>query len=268
MTNRNVFRASSQLQVVDSDAGRKPLTYGDKTQDKLRVEQLAEQIGELQNLLYAEHGRKILIILQGMDTSGKDGTVRGVFGRIDPLGVRCVGFKAPSLAEREHDFLWRVHQQVPGNGEIVIFNRSHYEDVLISRVHGWIDEPEYKRRYAHIRHFERMLADTGTVLLKFFLHISKDEQKQRLQARIDDPGKHWKFDPKDLDERQHWDSYQHAYQEAIIETDADNAPWYIIPSDSKTHRNLAVATVLHETMAAMQLAVPAPNHDLQHFKIV
>ena len=190
------FRATKKQKVVDVDAGAKPLSSGDKAEDKLQVDAIAQRIAELQDVLYAQHKHKILIVLQGMDTSGKDGTVRGVFGKIDPLGVRSVAFKGPTAVEKDHDYLWRIHQQVPGAGEFTIFNRSHYEDVLITRVHGWIDDKEGARRYEHIRNFEKMLAETDTVILKFFLHISKDEQKQRLEERIADPDKHWKFDPR------------------------------------------------------------------------
>jgi PPK2 family polyphosphate:nucleotide phosphotransferase len=169
--------------------------------------------------------------------------------------------------EKEHDFLWRIHREAPGQGEIVIFNRSHYEDVLVPRVHGWIDDKTCKQRYAHIRDFERMLAETGTVIVKFFLHISKDEQKARLQARLDDPQKHWKFDPQDLEERKFWSDYQAAYAELLAETDADHAPWYVIPSDSKTHRNLAVAAIFKETLEGMKLAYPEPHADYSKLKV-
>jgi PPK2 family polyphosphate:nucleotide phosphotransferase len=267
MNAREVFRTPKTLRVRDADASRKPLAGTDKQQDKQRTEQFAQRIAELQNMLYAEHGRKLLVILQGTDTSGKDGTIKGVFGKIDPLGIRSVAFKAPTPAERDHDFLWRVHQQVPGAGEIVIFNRSHYEDVLITSVHGWIDEAECEHRYAHIRDFERMLAQTGTVILKCFLHISSAEQKQRLQARLDDPEKHWKFDVIDLEERKRWNDYQRAYQRAIEATDTDHAPWYVIPADSKTQRNLAIAAIVLETMEGMKLAFPPGNPQLAKLKI-
>ncbi len=260
-----LFRAGGASKIADAAASAKPLSSGDKAEDKLRAEKMAEEIALLQNVFYAEHRRKLLIVLQGMDTSGKDGTIKGVFGRIDPLGIRSVAFKAPTPAEREHDYLWRIHGQVPAQGEIVIFNRSHYEDVLITRVHDWIDDKECKRRYAQIRDFERMLAETGTVLLKFFLHISKDEQKKRLEERLADPDKHWKFDPQDLEERKYWPSYCDLYARAIKETDADHAPWYVIPADSKTHRNLAIAQIVRDTMQAMTLAYPAPHPD--YFKI-
>jgi len=265
------FRAKKKLDLHDDDAASKPLAQSgkkdDKSDDKLRVLELAGRIAGYQDVLYAARQRKLLVVLQGMDTSGKDGTIRGVFGQIDPLGIRSVAFRAPTQNEREHDYLWRIHQQVPGQGEIVIFNRSHYEDVLITRVHGWIDDKECRRRYAQIRDFERMLAESGTVLLKFFLHISKEEQKQRLQARIDDPDKHWKFDPQDLAERQHWADYQQAYQQAIQETDADHAPWYVIPADSKTQRNLAIASILTEVLDKMQLRYPPANPDYAKLRV-
>ncbi|MEO6351866.1 MAG: PPK2 family polyphosphate kinase [Oxalobacteraceae bacterium] len=267
-----LFRAKKKLSLDDGDAASKPLALSgkndNKADDKLRVIALAERISGYQDVFYAARQHKLMVVLQGMDTSGKDGTVRGVFGLIDPLGIRSVAFKAPTQNEREHDYLWRIHQQVPGQGEIVIFNRSHYEDVLITRVHGWIDDKECLRRYAQIRDFERMLVESGTVLLKFFLHISKEEQKQRLQARIDDPDKHWKFDPQDLQERQHWDDYQQAYQQAIQETDTDHAPWYVIPADSKTHRNLAIASIVTDVLDKLQLRYPPANPDYAKLKIV
>ena len=226
------------------------------------IETLATELAKLQDIFYAEKNRKLLIVLQGMDTSGKDGAVKGVFKNIDPLGLRCHAFKAPTTTEKAHDFLWRVHQQVPVQGEVVIFNRSHYEDVLITHVHGWIDDAERDRRLAHICDFERMLAETGTVILKFFLHISKDEQKERLQARIDDPNKHWKFDVQDIEERKHWTKYQQAYTTALQQTDTDYAPWFVVPANSKTHRNLAIATVVKESLQSMKLNYPPAKSEL------
>lgn len=267
MNAEKVFRASKKPTFSEADAASKPLSSSDKAADKLQVDRLAQQIAELQNIFYADHSRKLLVVLQGMDTSGKDGTVTGVFGKIDPLGIRSISFKAPSIVERDHDYLWRVHREVPGQGEIVLFNRSHYEDVLITRVHGWIDAKECTRRYAQIRDFERMLVETGTVMLKFFLHISKDEQKQRLEERLADPDKHWKFDPKDLDERQFWTDYQDAYKAAIEETNTDYAPWYVIPANSKTHRNLACASVVLETLQSMKLAYPPPHPEYAKLKV-
>jgi PPK2 family polyphosphate:nucleotide phosphotransferase len=268
------FRAKAGLQLDDADANERSLASEEesksdgKAADKLDTLALADKIAEYQNILVGQKKHKLLIILQGMDTSGKDGTIRGVFGQINPLGAHTVAFKAPSIVELEHDYLWRIHQEVPRKGEIVIFNRSHYEDVLITRVHGLIDGAECKRRFAHIRDFERMLAETGTVILKFFLHISKGEQKERLEERLADASKNWKFDPQDLVERESWKQYQEAYSEAISATDADHAPWYVIPADSKTQRNLVIANIVIEKLESMDLAFPARNADFKKLKVV
>lgn len=261
------FRASSKSVIKDDAAAAKPLSSGDKTADKLQVTALSEQIGALQDMLYAGHEHKILVVLQGMDTSDKDGAVSGVFANVNPQGIRIANFKAPTELEKQYDYLWRVHQQVPRRGEITVFNRSHYEDVLITRVHDWIDEAECKRRYAQIRDFERLLAETGTTIIKCFLHISKDEQKGRLQERVDDPLKHWKFDVQDVEERKSWDAYQDVYTKAIQETDADHAPWYLIPANSKTHRNLAIANIVLETLQDLKLSFPPPKPELDGLKI-
>jgi len=267
MQFREQFRSPSKIQIKDEAAAAKPLSSGDKLADKLLLQELSLQIAEQQAMLYAESKRKVLVVLQGMDTSGKDGTVAGVFGNVNPEGIRVVSFKAPSQLEQQHDYLWRIHQQVPRHGELAIFNRSHYEDVLITRVHDWIDEAECLRRYAQIKDFERLLSQTGSVIIKFFLHISKDTQRQRLQERIDDPNKHWKFDPQDLAERESWSSYQEVYARAIAATDTDHAPWYIIPANSKTHRNLAIANVVLETLQAMQLSYPPAKAELAGIKV-
>ncbi|HYD60809.1 MAG TPA: PPK2 family polyphosphate kinase [Noviherbaspirillum sp.] len=265
MNVREQFRARHPLKLTEDGAGAKPLSSGNKEADKARVAEQAERIAACQDIFYAERRRKLLIILQGMDTSGKDGTVRGVFGRLDPLGVRCVAIRAPSVDERERDYLWRVHREVPAQGQLVVFNRSHYEDVLYPAVHGQIDDKECTRRYQQIRDFERMLCETGTVVLKFFLHISKEEQRQRLQARLEQADKHWKVDPNDLQERKYWDAYRAFYQSVIEKTDTDAAPWYVIPADSKTHRNLAIASIMVETLDEMKLAYPPANPE--YFRI-
>jgi PPK2 family polyphosphate:nucleotide phosphotransferase len=202
-----------------------------------------------------------------MDTSGKDGTVRAMFSGISPMGIRAAAFKAPTDNELAHDYLWRVHQQVPVKGEIAIFNRSHYEDVLITKVQGWIDDDECKRRYQQIRDFERMLTETGTVIVKVFLHISKEEQRERLQERLDDPDKQWKFNPGDIEQRKKWNDYLRAYEKAIRETDAPHAPWYIVPANSKPHRNLVIASLLLETLEGMDLSYPPPHPDLSSFTV-
>jgi PPK2 family polyphosphate:nucleotide phosphotransferase len=274
MNARERFRAPKDLALRDEDAGLTPLREknGEKSgsakqRERALTAELIGQVAHFQEMLFASRRQKLLLILQGMDTSGKDGTTRALFSQISPMGLRANGFAAPTERERAHDFLWRVHAHVPGNGEIAVFNRSHYEDVLVPRVLGDIDGKETKRRYAHIRDFERMLAETGTTIVKVFLHISKDEQKKRLQERLDDPEKHWKFDPTDLAVREQWDAYQRAYEDAINATNAGHAPWYIVPADSKTHRNLIVAHLLLETMQAMKLSWPAPKADLSTVKV-
>ena len=274
MSIADQFRASADFQIKETDASRKLLgavasgAENGKAIDKLQAVVLAEKIAKLQDVFIAAHEAKLLVILQGMDTAGKDGTVKGVFGQIHPLGARTVAFKAPSKTETDHDYLWRVHKEVPGKGEIVIFNRSHYEDVLISQVHGWIDDAECLRRYAQIGDFERMLSETGTVVLKFFLHISKDEQKSRLEERLADPDKHWKFDPQDTAERVYWDEYQRAYEKAIRATDCSHAPWYIVPADSKTQRNLVIASIVLEKLESLNLRYPPGNLEYSKIKVV
>ena len=261
------FLAPKKFELKEERAAAKPLSSGDKVIDKEQILRLAEQISEQQAILFAENRRKFLVVLQGMDTSGKDGTVSSVFGRVNPQGMRVISFKSPSPLELQHDYLWRVHQQVPRQGELVVFNRSHYEDVLISRVHDWIDGAECQRRYAQINDFERLLTETGTVVLKFFLHISKVTQRERLQERVDDPLKHWKFDAQDLKERESWDRYQEVYATAIEATNTPHAPWYIIPANSKTQRNLAVATIVLEALQAMQLAYPPAKPELAGIRV-
>jgi PPK2 family polyphosphate:nucleotide phosphotransferase len=227
-----------------------------KEQDSFELTQLAIEINALQDILHAEGKRKVLLILQGMDASGKDGTVRHVFSECDPLGIRLASFKAPNSEELAHDYLWRVHQVAPKAGELVIFNRSHYEDVLIVKVHDWIDETECKRRYAQINDFERLLTETGTTIIKCFLNISKEEQKVRMQERLADAKKTWKFNPGDLNERELWPQYMQAYEQAIKATSTDYAPWYVIPADSKTNRNLLISRLLLDALKSMKLKYP------------
>ena len=279
MKARTIFRATPDLKLREADAGRRLIgasaKQGNARRDKGELKELdrastaelIDRIAHLQARLYADRQQKLLVVLQGMDTSGKDGTVRTMFSRINPMGIRGVAFKAPTDNELAHDYLWRVHQQVPVKGEIAIFNRSHYEEVLITKVQGWIDNAECKRRYAQIRDFERMLAETGTVIIKIFLHISQEEQRQRLQERLDDPDKQWKFNPEDLVQRKSWDAYQRAYEKAIRETDAPHAPWYIIPANSKTQRNLAVASIVLETLESMKLHFPPSDPRLSSITV-
>ncbi|NOZ95382.1 MAG: polyphosphate kinase 2 family protein [Acidobacteria bacterium] len=235
---------------------------GGKKEGLAQLARVTEELVELQRLLYAEHGPRLLVVLQAMDTAGKDGTIRHVFGPLNPQGVQVRSFKKPTPRELDHDYLWRVHPFVPGRGEITIFNRSHYEDVLVVRVHGLVPEEVWRRRYRHIVEFERLLTDEGTTILKFFLHISKEEQKERLEARLADPTKSWKFSNADLAERQLWPDYMTAYEEVLNRTSARLAPWYVIPSDRKWFRNLAVATIVRDTLQSMKLHYPEPDEDL------
>jgi PPK2 family polyphosphate:nucleotide phosphotransferase len=222
---------------------------------------LNQRLESLQELLYSEHKHKVLIVLQAMDTGGKDGTIRHVFEGVNPQGVRVASFKKPTPEELDHDYLWRVHGQVPGKGQIVIFNRSHYEDVLVVRVHSLAPKEVWSKRYDHINEFERMLADEGTTILKFFLHIDLEEQKERLQARLDEPEKHWKFNPGDLEERKLWPEYMQAYGDAIGKTSTDWAPWYIIPANRKWYRNLVIGSVIIESLEALDLRYPKVDFD-------
>jgi PPK2 family polyphosphate:nucleotide phosphotransferase len=258
---------SKAFDLTRFDPAAKPFSSGDKVKDKAATEALALELDVLQNLFYADHRYKLLVVLQGTDTSGKDGTIRGVFGQMSALGVHTVGWKVPSEEERAHDYLWRIHQQVPSLGEVTIFNRSHYEDVLVPAVNGWITPEQTKQRYAHINDFERMLVDTGTVVLKFLLHISKDEQRTRLQERLDDPVKRWKFSLGDLDVRKQWDAYQRAYSAAIAATGTPWAPWNIVPADSKTHRNLMIATVVKQALLKLKLAYPTGDPALTKIRV-
>ena len=245
-------KAGARLKLADYDPADKSQTANDKAARNAQVAALAPQLDALQDLLYAEGKRKVLVVLQGMDTSGKDGTIRKVFQNVDPLGVRVQAFKAPTETELAHDYLWRIHQVVPRNGELVIFNRSHYEDVLVTRVKGWIDQAETERRIGHINDFERLLSETGTTIIKFFLHISKDEQRKRFLARIDEPEKNWKFSAADIEERKYWDDYQVAFEECLEATSTKENPWYIVPADKKENTHLILSQIILDTMKQMK----------------
>jgi PPK2 family polyphosphate:nucleotide phosphotransferase len=256
-----------RFDLADFDPAARPFSSGDKVRDKAQVAKLALELDELQNLFYADRRFKLLVILQGSDASGKDGTLRGVFGQMSPLGVHTIGWRAPNEAERAHDYLWRIHRKVPGNGELMVFNRSHYEDVLVPPVKGWITPAQTRERYAHINDFERMLSETGTTIVKFMLHISKEEQRRRLQERLDDPTKHWKFELGDLEARKQWDAYQRAYSQAIAATGTRWAPWTIVPADSKTHRNLMIALALKQALQGLKLRYPPGDPALVNLKV-
>ena len=229
---------------------------GSKEEALDSIQKLKKRLEELQEKLYAEKKHKVLIVLQAMDTGGKDSTIRLVFEGVNPQGVRVVGFKVPTPEEKAHDFLWRVHKQVPQNGAIVIFNRSHYESVLIERVHGMVPKKIWQKRYQEINDFEKTLAEEGTLILKFFLHISKKEQKKRLEERLEDPTKEWKFSMSDLPERQFWKQYMSAYEDALSKTSTPMAPWYIVPSNHKWFRDYIVASAIVNHMENLHMQYP------------
>lgn len=222
---------------------------------------LCDELQTLQKVLYAQQKHRVLVVLQAMDTGGKDGCVKHVFSRVDPQGVQVKAFKKPNEDDLAHDFLWRVHPHVPGNGEIVIFNRSHYEDILAVRVKKIFGDEVWKRRYRHVVEFERMLAEEGTTIIKIFLHISKEEQKERLQSRLDNPAKHWKFNPDDLADRARWSEFQNAYEDLIGKTSTDHAPWFVIPGDRKWYRNILVAQIVTDTLRGLNMDFPVSNWD-------
>ncbi|MFN8382960.1 MAG: polyphosphate kinase 2 family protein [Anaerolineales bacterium] len=235
---------------------------GGKEEGLAKLEKLNGKLEVLQELLFAEHKHKVLVVLQAMDTGGKDGAIRRVFDRVNPAGVRVVSFKAPTPEELDHDYLWRVHKVVPVKGELVIFNRSHYEDVLVVRVHNYVPPEVWGKRFDQINEFERNLADNGTTILKFFLHIDLDEQKERLQARLDDPTKRWKFRLGDLEERKLWPEYMKAFEDVLSKTSTEYAPWYIVPANRKWFRDLVISSVLVDTLEGLKMKYPESEENL------
>ncbi len=238
------------------DTGKYKKTDQDKEKAQIVTTQLISKLSELQERLYANGNRALLIVLQGMDTSGKDGTIKNVMSSVNPQGCKVVTFKTPSAEELGHDFLWRVHQKAPAKGQIGIFNRSHYEDVLITRVHGLISDKVVKQRFNQIKEFEELLSESGTVILKFFLHISKDEQKERLEERIRNPEKRWKFNEGDLEERKLWENYMDAFETMMAATSTDQSPWHIVPANRKWYRNLIIAHYVVNALENMKLKTP------------
>lgn len=235
---------------------------GNKQEAELEIAEMVRKLSALQEVLYAEHKHKILVVIQAMDTGGKDGAIRGVFSGVNPAGVRVVSFKAPSVEELDHDYLWRIHKTVPAKGELVVFNRSHYEDVLVVRVHEFVPPAVWKPRFEQINAFEQQLAESGTTILKFYLHISKDEQKERLQARLDDPNKHWKFRLGDLEERKLWPNYMEAYEDVLSKTSTSYAPWYIVPANHKWYRDLVISSVLVDALDKLNMNFPESTENL------
>ncbi len=249
------IKAGNKCVLAKIDLAKRDPKY-DKQSAEKRIKQNAERMSELANILFAENKRSILLVLQGMDTAGKDGTIRTVMRGVNPRGCQVVSFKRPSDEELDHDFLWRVHQVVPRKGNIGIFNRSHYEDVLVVRVHKLVPESVWSERFDQINAFEKVLVESGTVIIKCFLLISKETQRERLQARIDDPKEHWKFNMNDLEERKKWDQYLTAYEEAITQCNTAHAPWYIIPSEKKWYRNLLVSELLRSKLEEINPQYP------------
>lgn len=241
--------------------------HSDRSEAEREFKDLRNRLSDLQNCLYAQGKHRLLIVLQAMDAGGKDGTIRHVFKETNPQGVRVTSFKAPSTRERSHDYLWRVHKAVPASGMIGIFNRSHYEDVLVVRVEDLVPKSVWEKRYQHINDFERLLTDSGTTILKFFLHISKDEQKERFQDRLDKPHKQWKFDIDDVRKRKHWDQYQEAFEDMLNRCTTKHAPWYVIPANQKWYRNLAIAKTIVETFEELDLQFPPIQDGIENVVI-
>jgi len=239
---------------------------GRKKEARIKLAELNKRLDQLQEILYAEHKHKVLVILQGMDTSGKDGSIRAVFEGVNPQGVKVVNFKTPTPTELDRDYLWRVHQAVPARGEMVIFNRSHYEDILVVRVHNLVPQKIWEKRYQQICTFEKMLVDEGTVILKFCLYIDKDEQKKRFLERLDDPTKQWKYNPNDINERKLWDAYMAAYETMLSQTSTEYAPWYLVPANRNWYRNLVIASVIVEKLEDLNLNYPKLEIDLETAK--
>lgn len=257
--------AGSVVKLDKIDAG-----YKDKheNQDSAleEIKNYTQRLRELQYLLYAENKRSLLIILQAMDAGGKDGTINHFLGNMNPQGARVYGFKVPSAEEAAHDFLWRIHQAAPRRGQVAIFNRSHYEDVLVARVHDLVPEKVWSKRYDRINDFEKHLADNHTHILKFYLHITEDEQLHRFKQRLDDPARHWKISESDYEERKYWDGYTKAFEDALSKCNTAHAPWYIIPANHKWFRNLAVSRIVVETLESLQMEFPEPTVDIREIK--
>lgn len=253
------------IKLSDYDPNDASNFKGGKKDGNKELLKYNEELELLQEKLYAEGKHKLLIIFQAMDSGGKDGTIRKVFEGVNPQGVKVASFKTPTPLELSHDYLWRVHQKTPCKGEIVIFNRSHYEDVLVVRVHNMVPKDIWSKRYRHINEFERLLAEEGTTILKFYLHIDLQEQAERFLARVEDPTKHWKFNPGDLEERKYWDDYQKAYEDVLNQTSTDWAPWFIVPANKKWYRNLVISEAIIDTLKKLDMQYPSEVPDLETY---
>ncbi len=256
-----------EIKLADWNPEDDQFFRGKKDDAQEMFKSLNGELETLQELLYAERKHRLLIVLQGMDTAGKDGVIRKVFEGVNPQGVKVASFKVPTSEELDHDYLWRIHKQVPGKGEMVIFNRSHYEDVLVVRVHNLVSADIWSRRYDQINAFEKLLAEEGTTILKFYLHIDKAEQKQRLQDRLADASKQWKFNVGDLKERAIWEDYQNAYEAVLSKTSTEWAPWYIVPANRKWYRDLVISQVLVDCLKGLDMRYPEAKDDLSQIVI-
>ncbi|MGJ8655298.1 MAG: polyphosphate kinase 2 family protein [Akkermansiaceae bacterium] len=262
-----IVKPGSKVKLSEIDTNDKSLYTAGKEHHHDELHDLREELRELQNLLYAEGKQKLLVIIQAMDTGGKDGCVKSVFGRVDPQGIHVSSFKQPSKEELSHDYLWRIHQHAPGNGMIAVFNRSQYEDIIAVKVKEIFPESVWSKRYRHVVEFERMLAEEGTKIVKIFLHISKDEQKERLQARLDEADKNWKFNPGDLEDRARWDDFMAEYENIFEKTSTDEAPWFIVPADRKWYRNLVVSQIIIDALESLNMKYPTTDWDPADIKI-
>ena len=261
-----MVKPDSKVKLSDFETDGKKLYDGNKKDGVEELKHLRAEIDRMQEILYAQNKHRLLIVFQAMDTAGKDGVTRSVFEGVNPQGVKVVSFKAPTVTELDHDYLWRVHARVPARGEIVVFNRSHYEDVLVVRVHELVDKKVWKRRYRHINEFERMLTDEGVTLVKCFLHIDLDTQKERLLDRINVPEKQWKFNPGDIEERKFWPAYMQAYEDMLNETSTEWAPWHVIPSNHNWLRNLTVASIITGALKGLNLEYPQPVEQIEQYR--
>lgn len=267
VSERYIVRPGEGLDLSKIDSRDRALFDGSKSSSLQVFDELRDEIQFLQKKLFAQNKHKILLIIQAMDTGGKDGVIKHVFSRVDPQGVDVASFKKPTEEELARDFLWRVHQRVPRNGMITVFNRSHYEDIIAVRVKKLFGDEVWQRRYQHVIDFERMLVEEGTMVIKIFLHISKEEQKERLVSRLENPQKHWKFHPDDLEDRGRWSEFEDAYSDLIAKTSTDFAPWYVIPADRKWYRNLAVARLFLEHLDDLELKFPDVDFDPSEIQV-
>ena len=263
-----LVKPGSKVELGKIDAADRHLfDEGGKEESAKAFDILQDELQHLQKILYAQSKHRILVVMQAMDTGGKDGCIKHVFSRIDPQGIHVRSFKKPTEEELAHDFLWRIHSKVPSTGQMVIFNRSHYEDIIAVRVKKIYPDEVWKRRQRHVVEFERMLAEEGTTIVKVFLHISKEEQKRRLEARLQNPAKHWKFNPDDLADRARWSEFMTAYEDVISKTSTEHAPWYVVPADRKWYRNLCVARIMLDTLKRLNMKFPAIDWDPKKVRI-